>query len=82
MLRGKCFICFINIAFLCFDKRPPSSPGNILQMGGLAWKLEKSDRTLMEVPHSNLNFIFNFVWLLWLMPRKRGPYLGSGTPRA
>lgn len=29
-------------------------------MDGLAWKLEKLDRTLMEVTHSNLNFVFDF----------------------
>lgn len=55
MLCGKCLI-----SFLCFDKKPPGSQGNILQRGRLARKLEKLDRTSMEVTHSNLNFIFSF----------------------
>lgn len=82
MLHGKCLICFISLSFLCFDKELPGSPGNILRMGGLAQKLEKSDRTLMDVTHSNLNFIFDFHLASLLMPRKRGPSLGSSTPRA
>lgn len=59
-LHKKHLTCFVNIAFPCFDKMVSGDPGDILQMGRLAWMLGKSDRTLLKVTHSTLNFIFNF----------------------
>lgn len=51
---------FIYISFPCFDKTPSYGARNMLQMGRLAWKLEKWDSALMDVTRSNLTFTFNF----------------------
>lgn len=40
IIHEKCFLCFTNVSFLGFAKKPLEGPGNVVLMGKLAWKLE------------------------------------------
>jgi hypothetical protein len=57
-LYRKCLNCFSNTS--CFDKKPSSGPGNILQLGGLASQIRLRWKSPIQIQlHTQLSLGFS-----------------------